>query len=136
MSIKEALDAQNVDCEAPNEVDASGKIANQIDLHQLKSSRSELADVSRHISRSDGRIGEENLPNVLSESQFTDVWGTRSVAADVNDEVESVEVAKQKSKLTQWWVLYQLDELEKKHSNYNKKIIRKCDVFIQEYRSC
>ena len=43
----------------------------------------------------------------------------------INDEGESLEVAKRKSKPTQWWVQYQLDELLKKCSSYNKKIIRK-----------
>ena len=50
---------------------------------------------------------------------------SRSIAANVNDEAESVEVAKRKSKPNQWWVHYQLDELEKKHSSCNKKIVRK-----------
>ena len=35
------------------------------------------------------------------------------MAADVSDEGESLEVAKQKSKPTQRWVQYQLDEFAK-----------------------
>ena len=52
-------------------------------------------------------------------------WQSRSIASDVNNKAESLEVAKQKSKPIQWWVQYQLDELQKKHSSSNKKIIRK-----------
>ena len=126
MSIKEGLDdAQNLDVEASNQIDGSRRIANQIDVHQVTSSRSGLADMARHISRSDGNFGEEHLHNVLLEDQFADVWRSRSIAADVNDEGESLEVAKRKSKPTQRWVQYQLDELLKKRSSYNKKIIRK-----------
>ena len=62
---------------------------------------------------------------MLSEDQFVDLWRSRSVAADVNDEGESLEVAKWKPKPTQQCVQYQLDELLKKCSSYNKKIIRK-----------
>ena len=62
---------------------------------------------------------------MLSEDQFVDLWISRSVAADVNDEGESLEVAKWKPKPTQRCVQYQLDELLKKHSSFNKKIIRK-----------
>ena len=65
------------------------------------------------------------LHNVLSEDQFADIWRFRSLASDVNNEAESLEVAKQKSKPTQQWVQYQLDELQKKRSSYSKKIIRK-----------
>ena len=65
------------------------------------------------------------LHNVLSEDQFADIWRFRSLASDVNNEAESLEVAKQKSKPTQRWVQYQLDELQKKCSSYSKKIIRK-----------
>ena len=43
----------------------------------------------------------------------------------MNDEGESLEFAKRKSKPPQWWVQYQLDELLKKRSSYSKKIIRK-----------
>ena len=92
---------------------------------QVKSSRSGLANMARHISRSDGNIGEENMHNILSENQFADAWRSRSIAADVNNEGESLKIAKWKSKPTQWWVQYHLDELQKKHSSYNKKIIRK-----------
>ena len=73
--------------------------------------------MGRHISRSDGNIGEENLHIVLSESQFADVWRSRSIAGDVNDEAESVEIVKQKSKPTQQWIKYQLDEVQKKRSS-------------------
>ena len=59
------------------------------------------------------------------EDQFADVCRSRIIAADVDDEGESLEVPKQKSKPTQRWVQYQLDELLKKSSSYNKKIIRK-----------
>ena len=59
------------------------------------------------------------------EDQFADVCRSRIIAADVDDEGESLEVPKQKSKPTQCWVQYQLDELLKKCSSYNKKIIRK-----------
>ena len=111
MFIKERLDdAQNLDVEASNQINGSGRIANQIDVHQVTSSRSGLADTTRHISRSDG---EENLRNVLLEDQFANVWRSRSMAADVSDEGESLEVAKQKSKPTQRWVQYQLDEFAK-----------------------
>ena len=66
MSIKERLHhAQNLDVEASNQIDGSGRIANQIDVHQVTSSRSGLADMARHISRSDGNIGEEHLHTVL-----------------------------------------------------------------------
>ena len=126
MSIKEGLDhAQNLDVEASNQIDGSGRIANQIDVHQVTSGRSGLADRARHISRSDGNIGEEHLHTVLLEDQFADVYRSRPIAADVNDEGESLESAKQKSKPPQWWVQYQLDGLLKKRSSYNKKIIRK-----------
>ena len=81
--------------------------------------------MARHISRSDGNIGEENMHNILSENQFADAWRSRSIAADVNNEGESLKIAKWKSKPTQWWVQYHLDELQKKHSSYNKKTIRK-----------
>ena len=41
MSIKEGLDdAQNLVVEASNQSDGSGRIVNQMDVHQLKSSRS------------------------------------------------------------------------------------------------
>ena len=70
-------------------------------------------------------FSEEHLHSVLLEDQFADVCRSRSIAADVNDEGESLEVAKQKSKPTQRWVQYQLDELLKKRSSCNKKIIRK-----------
>ena len=110
MSIKEGLDdAQNLDVEASNQIDGSRRIANQINVHQLTSSRSGLADIA----------------NVLLEDQFADVWRGRSIAADANDEGESLEVSKRKSKATQRWVHYQLDELLKKRSSYNDKIIRK-----------
>ena len=126
MSIKERLHhAQNLDVEASNQIDGSGRIANQIDVHQVTSSRSGLADMARHISRSDGNIAEEHLHTVLLEDQFADVCRSRSIASDVNDEGESLEFAKRKSKPPQWWVQYQLDELLKKRSSYNKKIIRK-----------
>ena len=47
MSIKEGLDdAQNLDVEASNQIDGSGRIANQIDVHQVTSSRSGLADMA------------------------------------------------------------------------------------------
>ena len=59
------------------------------------------------------------------EDQFADVFRSRSIAADVNDEGKSLEVGRQKSKPTQRWVQYQLDELLKKCSSCNKKIIRK-----------
>ena len=66
MSIKEGLDhAQNLDVETSNQIDDSGRIANQIDIHQVTSSRSGLADMARHISRSDGNIGQEHLHTVL-----------------------------------------------------------------------
>ena len=66
MSIKEGLDhAQNLDVETSNQIDDSGRIANQIDIHQVTSSRSGLADMARHISRSNGNIGEEHLHTVL-----------------------------------------------------------------------
>ena len=98
MSIKEGLDdAQNLDVEASNQIDGSRRIANQIDVHH----RSGLADVARHISRSDGNFGEEHLHNILLEDQFADVWRSRSIAVDVNDEGESLEVAKWKSEPTQ-----------------------------------
>ena len=68
---------------------------------------------------------EKNLHKMLLESQFADVWRIRSIAAGINDETESVEAAKGKSKPTQQWVQYQLDELEKEYSSCNKKIMRK-----------
>ena len=47
MSIKEGLDdAQNLDAEASNQIDGSGRIANQIDVRQVTSSRSRLADMA------------------------------------------------------------------------------------------
>ena len=47
MSIKEGLDdAWNLDVEASNQIDGSGRIANQMDVHQVISSRSGLADMS------------------------------------------------------------------------------------------
>ena len=50
MSIKKRLDdAHNLDVEASNQIDGSGRTANQIDVHQVNSSRSELADMVRHI---------------------------------------------------------------------------------------
>ena len=91
----------------------------------MTSSRSGLADTARHILISDGNTGEEHLHDVLLEDQFADVWRSRSKAADVNEKGELLEVAKWKSKPTQQWVQYQLDELLKKGSSYNKKIIRK-----------
>ena len=102
MSIKEELDdAQNLDVEPSNQIDGSRRTANQIDNAQVTSSRSGLADMVRDISRSDGNFGEEHLHNVLLEDQFVDVWRSRSIAADVNDEGELLEVAKWKSKPTQ-----------------------------------
>ena len=56
----------------------------------MKSSRSWLANMARHISRSDGNIGEENMHNILSENQFADAWRSISIAADVNNEGESL----------------------------------------------
>ena len=100
MSIKEGLDAQNLDVEASNQIDGSGKIANQINFHQVISSKSGLADMTRHISRSDGKIGEEHLHKVVSNDQFADVWRSRSIASDVNNEAGSLEAAKRKSKPT------------------------------------
>ena len=70
MSIKEGLDAQNLGYEAPNQVDGSGKITNQIDLHQVKSRRNGLANLSRHISRSDSNTGKENLPNRFQSQRY------------------------------------------------------------------
>ena len=87
--IKEGLDAQNLDVGAWNQIDGSGRIANQIDVRQVTSSRSRLADMAWHISRSDGNLGDENLHNVLLEDQFADVWRGRSIAADVNYEWKS-----------------------------------------------
>ena len=79
MSIKEGLDdAQNLDVEASNQIDGSRRIANQIDVHQVTSSRSGLADMARHISRSDGNFGEEHLHKVPLEDQFADVWRSNS----------------------------------------------------------
>ena len=73
MSIKEGLDdVQNLDVEAWNQIVGSGKIENQIDVHQVTSSRSGLVDMARHISRSDGNFDEEHLHNVLLEDQFAD----------------------------------------------------------------
>ena len=57
--------------------------------------------MARHISRSDGNIGEEELCNVLPEVQFAGVWRSKSIAADVKDKSESVKVAKFKSRPTQ-----------------------------------
>ena len=73
MSIKKGLDAQDLDVEASNQIDGSGKISNQIDVHQLTSSRCRLTDMARYISRSDGNIGKQHLHSVLSEDQFADV---------------------------------------------------------------
>ena len=87
--IKKGLDAQTLDVEASNQIDGSGRIANQIDVRQVTSSRSGLADMARHISRSDGNLGDENLHNVLLEDQFADVWRSRSIAADVSYEGKS-----------------------------------------------
>ena len=63
-SIKQGLDAQNLDIEVSNQVDSSVKVANQIDVHQV-ASRSELAEMERNVSRSDGHIGEENHYSIL-----------------------------------------------------------------------
>ena len=90
MSIKKKLDTQNLDVEPLNPIDGSEKIANQIDVHQVTSSRSRLADMARHISRSNGNTGEEHLHSVMSEDQFADVWTGRSIASDVNNEAESL----------------------------------------------
>ena len=50
MSIKKGFDdAQNLDVEASNQIDGSGRIANQIDVHQVTLSRNGLADMARHI---------------------------------------------------------------------------------------
>ena len=105
--------------------DGSG---NQIDVHQVTESRSRLPSMVRHISGVDGHIDEEHLQDVLSEDQFDNVLRSRSIAADVNNKAESLEVAKLISKPTQWWVQYQLDELQKKRLSYKKKIIRKSSL--------
>ena len=79
-----------LDVDASDQIDGSRKIANEIDVHQVTSSRSGLANMARYISRSDGNISEEHQYNVLSEDQFADVWRSRSIAAGVNDEPESL----------------------------------------------
>ena len=90
MSIKEMLGAQNLGVEASNQIDGSEKTANQVDVHQVTSSRSGLADMSRNISRLDGNIGGVHFHNVMSEDQFADVWRSRSIASDVNNEAEVI----------------------------------------------
>ena len=50
MSIKEGLDdSQNLVVEASDQTDGSGRIANQIDVHQVTLSRNGLADMAGHI---------------------------------------------------------------------------------------
>ena len=50
MSIKEGLDdSQNLIVEASDQINGSGRIANQIDVHQVTLSRNGLADMARHI---------------------------------------------------------------------------------------
>ena len=56
--------------------------------------------MERHISRSDGHIGEENRYSILQEDGFADTWRCRSIAADVSDEAERVKIVRQKSKQT------------------------------------
>ena len=46
--------------------------------------------MSRNISRLDGNIGGVHFHNVMSEDQFADVWRSRSIASDVNNEAEVI----------------------------------------------
>ena len=54
----------------------------------------------------------------------TDVWDGRSKAVTKNQS-NLGELGRRKTKPTQRWITYQLDELVKKSSRLNKKMIRK-----------
>ena len=49
-----------------------------------KSDRCSSGDTARHISRSDGNIGEEHLHYVLSDGQLADVWKNRSIVLQIS----------------------------------------------------
>ena len=80
--------------------------------------------LDRNRSRSEGKIGEEikDVRPILSSA--TDVWNDRSIAV-TEDQSGLSELGRRKIKPTPRWIAYQLDELEKKRSRLNKKMIRK-----------
>ena len=80
--------------------------------------------LNRNRSRSEGKIGEEikDIRPILSSA--TDVWNDRSMSV-TEDQSGLSELGRRKIKPTPRWIAYQLDELEKKRSRLNKKMIRK-----------
>ena len=74
--------------------------------------------LDRNSSRYEGHIGAEIRDVRSMLSSITDVWGGRSKA--VTEDQPGL-----KDKPTPRWIAYQLDNLEKKCSRLNKKMIRK-----------
>ena len=102
--------------------DDENKLADPVGV-TLMSDRSAM-QLDRNRSRSEGNIGEEIKDVRPRLSSVTDVWNGRSVAV-TEDQPGLNELGRRKIKPTPKWIAYQLDELEKKCSRLNKKIIRK-----------
>ena len=117
LSISGGLDASRL-----SNKDDENKLADPVGV-TLTSDRSAM-QLDRNRSRSEGNIGEE-IKDVRPRLSFvTDVWNDRSVAV-TEDQPGLNELGRRKIKPTPKWIAYQLDELEKKCSRLNKKIIRK-----------
>ena len=116
MSISGGLDASRLSNE-----DDENKLANPVGV-TLMSDRN--VQLYRNRSRFEGNIGEEIKDVRPILSSVTDVWDDRSKVV-TEDQSGLGELGKRKTKPTPRWIAYQLDELEKKRSRLNKKMIRK-----------
>ena len=117
MSISGGLDASRL-----SNKDDENKLTDPVGV-TLTSDRSAM-HLDRNRSRSEGNIGEEIKDVRPILSSVTDVWNGRSMAV-TEDQPGLNELGRRKIKPTPRWIAYQLDELEKKRSRLNKKMIRK-----------
>ena len=121
MSISEGLDGRHIDVIASNEADRKGE-ANQLEVPLIISNRSMLLERSK--SRPDGNTGEESKFGIIKWSSVfrcekeTSCWEHRLWNS-------SRRCSQQKKKLTEKIKGFQLDELERKQSNLNRKMTRK-----------
>ena len=116
MSISGVLDASRLSNE-----DDENKLANPVGV-TLMSDRS--VQLYRNRSQSEGNIGEEIKDARPILSSVTDIWDDRSKII-TEDQSGLGELGRRRSKSTPRWIAYQLDELEKRRSRLNKKMIRK-----------
>ena len=116
MSISGGLDANRLSNE-----DDEDKLVNPAGVTMM-SDRSVQLD--RNWSQCEGNIGKEIKDVRAILSSVTDVWDGRSKAV-TEDQSGLSELGRRKTKKTPRWIAYQLDELEKKRSRLNKKMIKK-----------